>query len=133
MDSEGHIVLADFGLSKEFRPDDAVISKTRIRRSSFTLIVFFSFRFIQDKRTYSFCGTIEYMAPEVVKGGDAGHDFVSSFQQALCRKSRHKSNCFFFLKTVDWWSLGVLTFELLTGASPFTVDGDRNTQPDISK
>ncbi|CAF1589756.1 unnamed protein product, partial [Didymodactylos carnosus] len=30
-------------------------------------------------------------------------------------------------------SLGVLTFELLTGASPFTVDGDRNTQPEISK
>ncbi|CAF1443830.1 unnamed protein product, partial [Adineta steineri] len=86
LDNDGHIVLADFGLSKEFRPDDA------------------------DKRTYSFCGTIEYMAPEVVKGGDAGHDF-----------------------TVDWWSLGVLTFELLTGASPFTVDGDRNTQPDISK
>ncbi|CAF1006749.1 unnamed protein product [Rotaria sordida] len=86
LDNEGHIVLADFGLSKEFRPDDA------------------------DKRTYSFCGTIEYMAPEVVKGGDAGHDF-----------------------TVDWWSLGVLTFELLTGASPFTVDGDRNTQPEISK
>ncbi|CAF3504639.1 unnamed protein product [Rotaria socialis] len=86
LDNEGHIVLADFGLSKEFRPDDS------------------------DKRTYSFCGTIEYMAPEVVKGGDAGHDF-----------------------TVDWWSLGVLTFELLTGASPFTVDGDRNTQPDISK
>ncbi|CAF1433382.1 unnamed protein product, partial [Adineta ricciae] len=86
LDSDGHIVLADFGLSKEFRPDDA------------------------DKRTYSFCGTIEYMAPEVVKGGDAGHDF-----------------------TVDWWSLGVLTFELLTGASPFTVDGDKNTQPEISK
>ena len=34
---------------------------------------------------------------------------------------------------VDWWSLGVLTYELLTGASPFTVEGDRNTQPDISK
>ncbi|CAF1659031.1 unnamed protein product, partial [Adineta ricciae] len=86
LDNDGHIVLADFGLSKEFRPDDA------------------------DKRTYSFCGTIEYMAPEVVKGGDAGHDF-----------------------TVDWWSLGVLTFELLTGASPFTVDGQQNTQPEISK
>ena len=38
------------------------------------------------------------MAPEVVKGG--GHDIA-----------------------VDWWSLGVLTYELLTGASPFTVEG----------
>ena len=49
------------------------------------------------------------MAPEVVKGGNHGHDIA-----------------------VDWWSLGVLTYELLTGASPFTVEGDRNTQQDIS-
>ncbi len=84
LDGEGHIVLTDFGLSREFAPDDEVRQAT------------------------SFCGTIEYMAPEVVKGG--GHSIA-----------------------VDWWSLGVLTYELLTGASPFTVEGDRNTQPDISK
>ncbi len=36
-------------------------------------------------------------------------------------------------QAVDWWSLGVLTYELLTGASPFTVEGDKNTQADISK
>ena len=41
MDGEGHIVLTDFGLSREFHPDDTV------------------------RRATSFCGTIEYMAPEV--------------------------------------------------------------------
>ncbi|XP_003214457.4 ribosomal protein S6 kinase alpha-5 [Anolis carolinensis] len=85
LDSDGHVVLTDFGLSKEFVGDE-------------------------NKRAYSFCGTIEYMAPDIVKGGETGHD-----------------------KAVDWWSLGVLTYELLTGASPFTVDGERNSQTDISR
>uniref|UniRef100_A0A8K9UUE8 Ribosomal protein S6 kinase alpha-5 n=1 Tax=Oncorhynchus mykiss TaxID=8022 RepID=A0A8K9UUE8_ONCMY len=71
MDSSGHIVLTDFGLSKEFD---------------------------ELERTYSVCGTIEYMAPEIAEGGAAGHDMA-----------------------VDWWSLGVLMYELLTGGSPFTI------------
>ena len=50
------------------------------------------------------------MAPEVVRGGNLGHDIA-----------------------VDWWSVGVLTYELLTGASPFTVEGEKNTQQEISK
>uniref|UniRef100_A0A7N9AV32 Ribosomal protein S6 kinase n=1 Tax=Mastacembelus armatus TaxID=205130 RepID=A0A7N9AV32_9TELE len=83
MDSNGHIVLTDFGLSKEFD---------------------------QVERTFSVCGTIEYMAPEIVEGGTSGHD-----------------------KAVDWWSLGVLMYELLTGGSPFTVDGDENSHTDIVK
>ncbi|PIK47185.1 putative ribosomal protein S6 kinase alpha-5, partial [Apostichopus japonicus] len=85
LDNEGHVILTDFGLSKEFLPDS-------------------------DGRTYSFCGTIEYMAPEVVRGGSDGHN-----------------------KAVDWWSLGVLTYELLTGASPFTVEGEKNSQGEISR
>nr|XP_033806925.1 ribosomal protein S6 kinase alpha-5 isoform X2 [Geotrypetes seraphini] len=85
LDSSGHVVLTDFGLSKEFLTDE-------------------------KERAYSFCGTIEYMAPEIVRGGEMGHD-----------------------KAVDWWSLGVLMFELLTGASPFTVDGEKNSQSEISR
>lgn len=77
-------MITDFGLSKELD-----LSKS--------------------KRTFSFCGTIEYMAPEVVRG-DCGHDV-----------------------SVDWWSVGVLTYELLTGSSPFTLDGENNSQSEISK
>uniref|UniRef100_A0A8C7S687 Ribosomal protein S6 kinase n=1 Tax=Oncorhynchus mykiss TaxID=8022 RepID=A0A8C7S687_ONCMY len=83
MDSSGHIVLTDFGLSKEFD---------------------------ELERAYSVCGTIEYMAPEIAAGGEAGHDMA-----------------------VDWWSLGVLMYELMTGGSPFTVDGDDNSHTDIAK
>ncbi|KAJ6218094.1 hypothetical protein RDWZM_009251 [Blomia tropicalis] len=86
LDSEGHIVLTDFGLCKQFLPHES------------------------DLRAFSFCGTIEYMAPEIVKGGPTGHDF-----------------------SVDWWSFGVLIYELLTGASPFTVEGEKNTQHEISR
>lgn len=34
---------------------------------------------------------------------------------------------------MDWWSLGILMFELLTGASPFTLEGERNSQSEVSK
>ncbi|KAJ8405177.1 hypothetical protein AAFF_G00321680 [Aldrovandia affinis] len=84
LDSDGHVVLTDFGLSKEFLDEE-------------------------KERTYSFCGTIEYMAPEIIRG-----------------KSGHG-------KSVDWWSLGILMFEFLTGASPFTLEGEKNSQSEVSR
>ncbi|XP_053304774.1 ribosomal protein S6 kinase alpha-5-like [Spea bombifrons] len=84
LDSDGHVVLTDFGLSKEFLSQEI-------------------------DRTYSFCGTTEYMAPEIICG-QGGHG-----------------------KSVDWWSLGILIYELLTGASPFTLEGEKNTQSDVSR
>lgn len=83
IDANGHIVLTDFGLSRE--------------------LVF------ENERAHSFCGTIEYMAPEIVKSNQNGHD-----------------------ASVDWWSVGVLTFELLTGSSPFSSE-EPATQTEISK
>uniref|UniRef100_A0A8C6YLH7 non-specific serine/threonine protein kinase n=1 Tax=Naja naja TaxID=35670 RepID=A0A8C6YLH7_NAJNA len=54
----------------------------------------------QEKKAYSFCGTVEYMAPEVVNR--RGHN-----------------------QSADWWSFGVLMFEMLTGTLPFQ-GKDRN-------
>ncbi|XP_026733497.1 ribosomal protein S6 kinase 2 beta isoform X2 [Trichoplusia ni] len=81
LDADGHIALTDFGLSKLPPTSD---------------------------KAYSFCGTVEYMAPEVVNR--RGHTFAA-----------------------DWWSFGVLMFEMLTGNLPFHGSTRHETMTQILK
>ncbi|DBA96260.1 TPA: hypothetical protein ACH3X3_002445 [Trebouxia sp. C0006] len=59
------------------------------------------------ERTNSFIGTMEYMAPEIIQGKGHGKD-------------------------VDWWSVGILLFEMMTGMPPFNAKSRNQLQKQIT-
>ncbi|CAF4611601.1 unnamed protein product, partial [Rotaria magnacalcarata] len=82
LDADGHIKLTDYGMCKE------------------------GLDFKRDERTSTFCGTPNYLAPEMLRN----HDYNFS---------------------VDWWALGVLMFEMMAGRSPFEIVGSAEN-PDLN-
>ena len=78
VDSTGYVKIIDYGLAKMLGNDELATS---------------------------YCGTPEYLAPEMIS--HAGHD-----------------------KTVDWWAVGVLIYEMLIGVTPFF---NKNRQVLMSK
>ena len=69
IDAEGHVKLTDFGLSKDGLENN-------------------------DGFTESFCGTQEYLAPEIITEKKYSY-------------------------SVDWYSLGILLYEMVSGKNPF--------------
>ena len=70
LDEKGYLCLVDFGMAKKLE---------------------------YNKQALSFCGTPEYLAPEIIKG--EGYD-----------------------ENIDWWSLGIILYEMICGVPPFYDD-----------
>ncbi|KAK5868826.1 hypothetical protein PBY51_009803 [Eleginops maclovinus] len=75
LSDQGHLRLSDFGLGQ------------RLKRGG---------------KAFTICGTIQYMAPEVLSGGPYNH-------------------------AADWWSFGVMLFSLVTGEFPVPAEPDHST------
>jgi len=75
LDKDGYIKMVDFGFSKNVE---------------------------NGRKTWTFCGTPEYVAPEIIL--NKGHD-----------------------RAVDFWALGILMYELLAGTPPFTASDPMKT------
>jgi len=77
---------------RDLKPENILIEK-----SGYLKLTDFGFAKVIDGRTYTLCGTPEYLCPEIIL--NKGHG-----------------------KPVDWWTTGILLYEMIAGIDPFSDD-----------
>jgi len=109
LDKHGHIKLTDFGLAKGLGGSFSVGAKTKQQpEKKMSHLDKKSAWKKNGRQIFSMVGTPDYMAPEICN-----------------RMGGYKQNC-------DWWSLGVMMYEMLCGYPPFYA-GDTGTTIDKVK
>eukprot|EP00494_Astrolonche_serrata_P025298 UN25559 len=88
---------------RDLKPENLVLHKT-----GYLKVTDFGFAKYCPDLTYTFCGTPDYLAPEVISG--EGHG-----------------------KGVDWWTLGILIYEMLSSVPPFADDDQVKTAQKIMR
>jgi len=96
-----------FLTSRNIAHRDLKLENLMFDEKGYLKLVDFGFAKVIDGRTFTFCGTPDYLAPEIL--AHKGHTFA-----------------------VDWWTLGILTYEMLHGEPPFCEDDQMATFKRIS-
>jgi serine/threonine protein kinase len=103
---DGHVQLTDFGLAKDFQPDAKTLLP--VKRTQTAEDYRGRMLSVHKERTATICGTPAYFAPELIREQEYGPE-------------------------VDWWTFGILLYELLTGSTPFQADTEKNSFDNILK
>ena len=89
---------------RDLKPENILINK-----NGYLKLTDFGFaKYLNNEKTYTLCGTPEYLAPEIIL--NKGHG-----------------------KPVDWWTMGILLYEMLVGIDPFSDDDPMQTYQKIIK